>query len=1376
MKRFLFLLLGLCVPTLLAQQKIPDPLRAWEDWATWDETHLHCPSAYNALGHYFCYCPSELSLQAGANSGKFSLSVTTYHEAWMFLPGDSDLWPLNVQANGKSITVVERNGFPAMHLPPGTYRIAGDYRWTEMPQKIRVPVDYGVVTLSVEGKATPFPNWDAEGFMWLKRNRTEEGDKDFLSIQVYRLIEDGIPMWLHTAVELSVAGKSREVELGNVLPDGWSLSSVESPIPVAVDDQLGTVKVQVRAGKWFVRLRAFRTTHSPTLQMKADAKPLAERELVAFKANPEFRMLDIQNASPVDVTQTTFPQEWRRWPVYQWIVKTPLGLTEKMRGSGLQSPKSMTGTRELWLNEAGRGYTYQDHLSGQMQSIWRLDVPKSLQLGSVKVNGDGQLITRNPKTGDTGVEIRTRNLNLEARGTSTVMRAIPATGWKAGVDSLNLTLNMPPGWRLLALFGAESVDGDWLTSWTLLDLFLLLIFSLAIYKLWGVSAGMIAFLAFGLTYHEPGSARFAWFALLIPLALLRVIPEGTMRKAMMVWKFAALVFLVLVLIPFTYRQIQSVIYPQLEVTGRGAHWLDDVGAGGMRAPQQVYNAQPQLDSETIMPPPAPAEQAADESLPDVSQGYVAAGTSSSTGGTGSVGINAPSIQFRKGRAWKGKADNNLRYEAKAQIQTGPGIPDWHWRAAVCHWRGPVKADQTITPVLLPPTGRKLLVIVELILVIWLLARLLEMRHVPILMGGSRRGMTFLISFFLLFACGAVSAQQFPDNNTLETLKRRIMKPSDAFPHAAEIPSVSIQLKDDRLTFDAEIHAAVQTSVPLPGRLPAWSPVKAQIDGKADVPLRRQGGYLWAVVPEGVHHVKVEGLLPAASEWEWSFLLKPRTVTIDAPGWNVTGLKRDGTPEQQIFFARKQAGGGKEDVGYDRREFHTLAVVDRTLEIGLTWQIHNTVTRLSAPGKAVALQIPMLVGEQILSSGITPTNGNVEVRLAVNQNSFSWESELSPVNEIQLTAPKTDRWVERWSLVSSPVWNVTLSGLEPIIESQEERLTPVWHPWPGEAMKLSITRPEAVSGPTKTIHRVFQQFDLGNGERKSTLRLSLQCSVGDDLVVGLDPSADITSVRRGSEKIPVRREAGNLIIPIQPGNQEIEILWKEARPLGFCASLSRLELPVESSNITTVVQPPANRWVLWAHGPVRGPAVRFWSVLVCALLAACILGGLPRSPLSRTKWALLMVGLTQVSMVCALIVILWLFLLAYRGTDEVGQANPIRFDLLQILIVLVTAISLAIFVGVVYQGLLGNPRMFILGNGSSPNCLNWYAAQAPKTVPRPGMISVSVWFYRVLMLFWALWLSNSLIRWLTWGWKQFSQGGWWRSAPKAPKPPVLPKQG
>ena len=197
---------------------------------------------------------------------------------------------------------------------------------------------------------------------------------------------------------------------------------------------------------------------------------------------------------------------------------------------GEQKPEGLHIARELWLDEGGREFTFRDAISGSMQQIWRLDAAEGQELGSVRSGGQGQLITRNPQNGASGVEVRARNLDLEATGRMPRAEALSATGWRTDADAVRLTLNLPPGWRLFALFGADWVRGDWLTAWSLLDLFLLLVFTLAVFRLWGIGAALLAFVAFGLSYHEPDAPRYLWLILLVPLALQRETPEGWGRR------------------------------------------------------------------------------------------------------------------------------------------------------------------------------------------------------------------------------------------------------------------------------------------------------------------------------------------------------------------------------------------------------------------------------------------------------------------------------------------------------------------------------------------------------------------------------------------------------------------------------------------------------------------------------------------------------------------------------------------------------------------------------------------------------------------------------------------------------------------------------
>ncbi len=149
------------------------------------------------------------------------------------------------------------------------------------------------------------------------------------------------------------------------------------------------------------------------------------------------------------------------------------------------------------------------------------------------------------------------------------------------------------------------------------------------------------------------------------------------------------------------------------------------------------------------------------------------------------------------------------------------------------------------------------------------------------------------------------------------------------------------------------------------------------------------------------------------------------------------------------------------------------------------------------------------------------------------------------------------------------------------------------------------------------------------------------------------------------------------------------------------------------------------------------------------------------PLGPVHWMLLGLGLTQVHVLFAVVVVGWLFALSARREvpDRVSNAG---FNLMQIGLGIWTLAALAVLYFAVRQGLLGWPNMYIGGNGSSSYLLQWFQDRTSMELPRPWLISVPTLFYRILMLVWALWLALALLRWLKWGWECFSVGGIWRT--------------
>lgn len=1333
------------------QVSVPEPLRPWQDWVLHGVKGRLNPPLFHDGSQRPGQWVSRLEVEANANGGRFRALVMVFEEEWVQIPGSVEAWPQEVRANGAAVPVLEREGRPVARLRPGLWGVEGRLAWAELPPRLMVPPEAGVLQLTVQGRAVPGATWDAQGRLLLQGARVGEAERDFLSKQVYRVIEDGIPMWLRTEVELTVSGKSREEELGMVMPEGWTLAQVTSALPVAVDGT-GRLRAQVRAGRWTIRLDAFRLNDGKEFGYASGVRPMVSSELVAFRAKPDFRLVEIVGLAPVDVSQTTMPERWRDLPVYQWETARSFRLEERMRGMGAQRPPGLRVERQWWLDENGAGLTFRDQVSGEGQELWRLDAAKGQELGSVRMNGEGQLITKNPATGAVGIEVRVRNLEVEATGRAKVSGAMPASGWQADADRVRVQWELPPGWRALGIFGSDWVEGDWLTAWTLLDLFVLLVFTVAVGKLWGPLPGLLAFLAMGLSYHEPESPRYVWFFLLVPLALLRVVPKGWPQRVARMWKWVAVAALVLVAAPFVATQITAGLYPQLEDRGLV-----------FPLPEPVWSS---LREGALL-----ENEAMGGEIPQ------AAGSISERRRMFDSAEAVPALRMGAAK----RLEANLAQRAEARIQTGPGVPEWRWRTVSFGWNGPVTSEQEVRAVLVPAWLERLLSGLRVVLVVGLAGVLLGLsrtwleRWVLPAPGGVARVLVWLVVAGIWLGEGQVQAQAFPPREMLEELRQRLLQVPDVFPQAASISTAVIQLREDRLIVEAEVHAGAACAVPLPGRLPSWSPVSVQIIGRPEAALRRMDGFLWVAVPEGVSRVRVEGSVAGANEWECAFFLKPHRVTVDAPGWTVSGVKPTGEPERQIFLVRQRKAAEGEAI-FDQRDYAAVVRVERELELGLVWKVRTVVRRLSAPGKAVSLRIPLLSGENVLTANTVVRDGLVEVRLGGQEAEVGWESELEQSETLQLKTGSGDSWVERWALRLSPVWNVKMEGLPPIFESGVAELVPVWQPWPGEGVSLGIGRPEAVEGPTLTVQRVRLNGELGKRQRVSELELGLQCSVGQDLAIGLPEEAEVSQVTVAGESFPVRLDGGRVVVPVRPGDSSVLVSWRENRELGLLVRGDRVTLPAESANVNLSLRVPEDRWVLWAGGPQQGPAVRFWAVLACAGVAAYILGGRSLSPLNGWEWLLLGLGLTQVNLLAAGVVVLWFFLVAWRGRGGWQGWSGWGFNLGQIGLVMLTLLMLGVVFGVVGAGLLGNPQMFIAGNDSTRTDLRWFAPQAGQVLPEPLVISVSVWWYRLLMLAWALWLAFALIRWLRWAAGQFTSQGWSRPWSRRESPPKLPESG
>jgi hypothetical protein len=172
-----------------------------------------------------------------------------------------------------------------------------------------------------------------------------------------------------------------------------------------------------------------------------------------------------------------------------------------------------------------------------------------------------------------------------------------------------------------------------------------------------------------------------------------------------------------------------------------------------------------------------------------------------------------------------------------------------------------------------------------------------------------------------------------------------------------------------------------------------------------------------------------------------------------------------------------------------------------------------------------------------------------------------------------------------------------------------------------------------------------------------------------------------------------------------------------------------------------------------------------------------LGSTSKSKLTQLKFyqlLLLGIGMSQSNLAGVLLVVGWLIALDYRKKVKPDMDQG-TFNLIQIGLGGLTVLALLSLVFAISQGLLGHPDMNIVGNGSSRNLLRWYQDYSMSTLPQAWLLSIPMFWYRLAMLAWALWLSFTLIRILRYGWQAFSEPVLWHPNVKNIKRPGLSKK-
>ncbi len=616
---------------------------------------------------------------------------------------------------------------------------------------------------------------------------------------------------------------------------------------------------------------------------------------------------------------------------------------------------------------------------------------------------------------------------------------------------------------------------------------------------------------------------------------------------------------------------------------------------------------------------------------------------------------------------------------------------------------------------------------------------------------------------------------------LEELKKRLLEAPACAPDCGAIARMALEAAPGELRLVLETSAAAPVAIPLPSGGKDWSPTIVRVDGKPAAALSRTGdGILWLALPAGIARVELSGPLPTRDSVQLALPLPPRYVTATSRGWTIDGLHEDGAVEDSLKLSRQSKPGTREVDGEDDAAptLPAFLRVERTLYLGLRWEVDTVVRRETPTGTPVVSEIPLLPGEAITTPGIRLAKGKSAASLSLgpDDDEVRWHSTLAESTAVRLRAEPSSatRWAETWRLDLGPTWHAEVTGIPAVHRVDEDGpRVPTWRPWPGEEVRIAVSKPAGAGGQTLTIDGARLVLAPSVRATRATLTLDVRSSRGAQHTLMLGDGVELESVELDGVSQPIRLESDHrrVVLPILPGKHSFTLAWHEPASLSALYRAPALDLGVPATNIEVQIDlASAPRWVLWAGGPRLGPAVQFWSVVLVLLLLAIVLGRTRLTPLRWWDWALLGLGLSQMPLPAAGVVAAFLLGIGWRARHPI-IARPWVYDLSQLAIALLAVASVTVLFGAIEQGLVSLPDMRVVGNDSSSALLRWYQDRSGQLLPRPWMFSAPLMVYRGAMLAWSLWLALAALTWARWVWRCARGDGWWQ--PLSPKVVAAP---
>jgi hypothetical protein len=1361
---------------------VPDSLKPWIEWIKQKNPDWDCAVSGSV---YQCIWPGKLKYIFNPNGANFELEVEVLAKAAVPLPALAGTYPRNLRVFKKSgeefsapFQATDAN--VSVLLPRGIFIVKGNFVWEALPAELPAHGSYAQVQLEGLDQKKSFTQIRSPNSLRLQP-QDQTASADSLNLLVLRKVSDGSPLSIETLIKLTVAGKSRPIEISAALVPTSEAVSIQAHLPTQLNSE-GKLVIQLLPGEHQVRILSL--LHQPVSKIIRPFVELPEwpsEEIWSWWPDMSLRSVEITGGAGIDAALTQLPDDWKAAAAYSMKAGEILHLEEKRRGQELVAPNSISLNREIWLDLEGQGATVLDRFSGSLQRSSRINAADSLIIGRASSASKPVLITLDPDSQQKGIELRNQNLDLEVVSKVADARTLLASGWNTVVNNFSMQLNIPPAWRLIHVRGASSVSDSWVNSWSLLRIFSVIILVLAYFKLFNLKIALLLGISLFLNQNEFLAPNIIFVHFVALAALVKVLQSFSEVWSTVINKVLFITYALLLVqsLAFAKLQITEAIFPQLQSGTRYQTAIQSfiasietnfyawpitilILAYSIFAFSRIAKSSsikgfigklvgygfgffllvPLLFSViSLINRPVQTRTFSHDSGHVVEDSYQERKSIGSMPYAGSV-VSPLAMSAQKERQALSFKDKNTA--------SGPALPEWNWKSSYIDVATPLNSEHILDFYLIPPWLSRILCVVRAGLAIFLAVVLFRTLGFANIFAAIRRealSPALILCFCLAFP--AKSFGQFPSAELLAELETRMQEQRCTQTQCASIDTLDIELSDTELILNARAVSDGTSFVKIPGPLERYNLTEVTINSKPTSAIRRNAqGFLEILTGPGLNLIEVKAQLPKVDSFNLQFEQKAIAVSVNSSTWITEGLGTDGIVDSNLRLVRRLT----QELDTDNRQkststdLPTWIKVTRKFMLSEQFNIALTVERLGALDREAQVSLELLPEEKVTSAGFDVQGANLNLVFEPGSNIIELNSLLPFSDKLSLLAQKKERLIEEWQIQCDTFLFCDHSGIKQINGAIGNQKILTFLPFQGEKLELAITSLVAAQGDFYTVENLSHQINWGTNLQQGTLHLTVRATQQATFWLQLPKDYEIINVALNGQSGQSSNLDSRISVVLNPAVHNLQIDYSRSWQPNFKELVPEIEISAPANNLRVTVVPSADRWLLWLGGSSWGPAVVFW-IKMLLLIALCVF--LKKLEIISVSWfGVVFLGIGLASLPLFLVAFPLIWLAAIKNLPKLQQQTKTIPRWLGLSSFFVSAlIAIVLWSLVVETGLLLDPPMLITGAGSSANNLKWYFDHSANVLPTPYVISIPLWYWRVFAMIWSSWLVIALFSWL-----------------------------